>query len=744
MNLAYELPERDRLAALRAVGDPIQYCVPADVSLEGRRIEGFFVIGEHKWAYVEDGETKETCHIGDAQYYRMVPLVGNSVLEGVFEGTRRVIVRISMQHAARYAYIVQVLNSKAARRPIRIYNEEGELACIQCGTALVPGTRVCPKCVNKREAFKRLAGVSKKHWRLIGLGLLSIFVMTGVSLTAPYFQKLMINSALNPPVRLESSTRLFFVALAGLVFSIVFTQVLAAARGRIMARVSSEITADLRRLVFDKIQNLSLGFLTSQRAGEIMNWVVSDTERIRNLIQEICTTAIFQLTLLLGVSVMLFRSDWHLAIMSLLSAPLVVFLQVYMWRRVFKKLFHKEWRIYDKFNSFLHDVLSGIRVIKAFGQEEREITRFRKLNENLAAASFRSEKVFSYLWPISNYLIQIGQYLVLFVGCNLITRGNMTIGEMVEFAAYSGMVYGPLTWMVYLPRWMADAFIAANRVFSVIDEQPEVYDTSASVPHRIQGAVQFRNVTFGYKSYEPVLRDISFDVKPGEMIGLVGHSGAGKSTLINLIARFYDVNEGEILIDDIDILNIKQKELRSQIGVVLQETFLFSGSILDNIRFSKPDATLEDVIIATKIANAHDFISLLPDGYDTRLEENGGNLSGGERQRLAFARAVLCNPRILILDEATSALDINTESEIQEAMKRVTKNRTTFVIAHRLSTLKNADRLFVMDKGQIAEQGTHNELMEKKGTYYKLVMAQRNMNKNAAVEEIDRETETVS
>jgi ATP-binding cassette subfamily B protein len=337
--------------------------------------------------------------------------------------------------------------------------------------------------------------------------------------------------------------------------------------------------------------------------------------------------------------------------------------------------------------------------------------------------------VFSVLSPISNYLIQVGQYAVLFLGCLLIVRGTMNLGELIQFIGYAGMVYGPLTWLMFLPRWVANAVISIDRVFSVIDQEPEIRDAESSVEHRIEGSLSFRNVTFGYKSYEPVLSDITFDIKQGEMIGLVGHSGSGKSTLINLVSRFYDVNEGEILLDGMDIRKIKQEDLRSQIGVVLQETFLFSGTIMDNICYSKPDATLEEIIQAARVANAHDFIVKFADGYDTRVEENGNNLSGGERQRLAIARAVLSDPRILILDEATASLDIEAETAIQEALKRVTAGRTTIAIAHRLSTLRNADRLLVLEKGKIAEIGTHTDLMARRGIYHGLIMAQRNMAK---------------
>ena len=307
----------------------------------------------------------------------------------------------------------------------------------------------------------------------------------------------------------------------------------------------------------------------------------------------------------------------------------------------------------------------------------------------------------------------------------------MTLGQMVQFSAYVSLIYGPLRWYANLPRWIARFTTSVAKVFEIIDEKIDVPDRENAKDIKIKGTIDFENVSFGYNETTEVLKKINLHVEPGEMIGIVGKSGVGKSTLINLLMRLYDVNEGSIKVDGIDIRDLSQDCLRSQTGIVLQETFLFAGTIYDNIAYAKPDATRDEIITAAKIAGAHEFIMKLPDAYNTKVGERGHTLSGGERQRVSIARALLHNPRILILDEATASLDTETERQIQESLQKLTRDRTTFAIAHRLSTLRNATRLIVLDKGTIAEVGTHDELLRKKGIYYGLVMAQRQMSKMA-------------
>ena len=488
------------------------------------------------------------------------------------------------------------------------------------------------------------------------------------------------------------------------------------------------MSRDLRAKLYHKIQILSLSFINDRRPGELMNRVVRDTARIKEFMQDVFCNMFTVFVVFVCDMVYMLMLDVKLALISFLFIPVVI-LAATSFRGKIHRLFHRQWQKSDDVNSSLQDVISGMSVVKSYGKEESETQHFNELADAYAAINRRNEVFWAIFYPIFSFAIGVGVYFITYLGGIRVLNGEKTPGQLLQFINYTSMLYMYLNWLTNLPRQLMNLINSVERINDVMSQEPRIVNREEATDLAIQGAVEFRHATFGYKSYKPVLEDINLSVKPGEMIGLVGASGTGKSTMINLIMHLYELDDGELLIDGKDIRDIRLENFHSQIGVVLQETFLFSGTILNNIKFAKPDATYEEVIRATKMANAHDFICRTPDGYNTYVGERGYNLSGGERQRIAIARAILNEPKLLILDEATASLDTESEYLIQKALERLTEGRTTFAIAHRLSTLKDADRLVVIDGHSIAEIGTHNELMEAQGIYYKLVTAQLEMQK---------------
>jgi ATP-binding cassette subfamily B protein len=482
----------------------------------------------------------------------------------------------------------------------------------------------------------------------------------------------------------------------------------------------------------------------------------------------------------------LFVADWRLAALIMLPVPVVAVI-LWAFQKILHARFERQWRKSSRVSSILHDIIKGIRTVKSFGNEKREIEKFSAANRDLAEISSENEVLWGMMFPPMGFVIgigefltdlsrwvlemilmfviaatilffadwrltllilipvplvafilwalmfppmgfitSIGEFLVLFFGGWMVLNGQISLGVIVLFTMYLWAIYEPLRWLVNVPRWMANTTTSMLKVFELLDEESEIKETATPQNVPVSGKVAYENVHFGYKSYEPVLKGINLEIQPGEMIGLVGKSGVGKSTLINLAMRLYDPNNGRVCINETNIRKMSPAHLHENMGVVFQDSFLFAGTFFENIAYGKNGATLEEVIAAAQAANAHDFITQSPDGYNTLIGEGGQSLSGGERQRLAIARAIIKNPDILILDEATSSLDVETESVIQESLSRITKGRTTIAIAHRLSTLRNADRLVVLSKEEgVAEVGTHTELLRKKGIYYDLVMAQR-------------------
>ncbi|MCL1862263.1 MAG: ABC transporter ATP-binding protein/permease [Defluviitaleaceae bacterium] len=698
-----------------------------DLNLDMNPVTGVLIFTEDGMVIAEEnGEVKFSFPAKEIAEAKVQAGVGCGLIYATYDSSApKVLSRFSMSGLKQAGEFCKIVNFYIKEDVVAFPEEAEKIICEKCGRPMISEISVCIFCYSKFSVIKRALGFLKPYSKtIIASRVLDMFSLIAF-LAPPIILQQLIDRHLQPYGGIPFGTLGQIMVFAGvLLFSRVFCEAITIFAARLYNRTTISVFADMRAAAYAKLQSHSMTLFAKRTPGDLIRRIMEDTDVVGEFLTDLARWVLEMITIFTIAAVILFFAEWRLALLILVPVPIVAFV-LWAFQKILYARFERQWRRSSRVSSILHDIIRGIRTVKSFGNEKREIEKYAKANHDLATIRTDNEMLWGTMFPSMGFFISIGEFLILFVGGWMVINGHITIGVMVLFNMYLWAIYEPLRWLVNVPRWLSETTTSMVKVFELLDDDSEIKESKNPKNVPITGKVEYKNVHFGYKSYEPVLKGINLEIQPGEMIGLVGKSGVGKSTLINLAMRLYDPNNGKITINETNIRDMSPDHLHENTGVVFQDSFLFAGTFFDNIAYGKHGATLEEVIAAAQTANAHDFIVQSPDGYNTLIGEGGQSLSGGERQRLSIARAIIKNPDLLIMDEATSSLDVETESIIQESLNRITGGRTTIAIAHRLSTLRNADRLVVLDENGVAELGTHAELLKKKGIYFDLVMAQR-------------------
>lgn len=612
--------------------------------------------------------------------------------------------------------------------------------CPKCGRRLLHAGAECIACQSKRHIWGKLLPFAKPELPNLILCMLLSLVTTGISMLLPTMTANLVDNVIPH----NDMSKLFEVII--ILFSAYLLQlVVGVIRSYRLRYSAANIVTDLRNNLFEKTQKLSMRFYDKTTTGSVINRVNGDSMTIEQFMIRLSQEVVVQIFTLIGIAVIMMANNWKLAIITLLPIPFIV-----IGTRIFGKMilpYHRKvWRRWASVVSNLTDTLPGVRVVKSFSAENRSSSRFSFYTNEWLQIDRKSSRISTAFPNFVSFFVHLGQLLIWGIGGawvilsesgSAVSIGGVSLGTLVAFISYASMFYGPVNFFANFNDSYQNALASAERVLDILDAEDEADRGKGNCPE-MHGKIEFKNINFSYDRTKMTLSGINLTINEGDIVGIVGTTGSGKSTLVNLLMRFYDDYEGEILVDGINIRDIDLAYFRRQIGFVQQDSMMFRDTVFNNISFSNPDATAEDVFAAADVANAHEFIARLPDGYDTLLGERGVGLSGGERQRVSIARTVLMNPRMLIFDEATASVDSETESLIQGAIEGLIKGRTTIMIAHRLSTLRKANKIVVLDKGKILEMGTPEELLAKKGKYYKLVQIQTMAEKAEAEKKEER------
>ncbi len=610
--------------------------------------------------------------------------------------------------------------------------------CPKCGRVYDDQERkICNHCTNRKAVFVRLLGYFKPFKFQLITVLVCMLATSGIQLINPIISNLILyDQVISQPgfiadkeVGTLHSENWLLIVVGGIFAIALLSLGVSILQNRANATMSTKVTLNMKLDIFTALQSLSLSFFNNNQTGRLITRVNYDADRIRAFFIDGVPNFVINAVNFIGLTIFLFILNWKLTLIVFIPVPIIVCIFKFMLPKLWR-MYSKQWRRSSSLNAILGDSLNGVRVVKAFSKETEETARFYRYAERLTKANLQTNLVSLTIFPVVGLLIGLSSQVIWGFGGLEVMGKNMTYGDFATYLGYIGMIFGPLNFFTNFTNMITDTANCAQRMFEIIDAVPEITDSKEPIHlERLNGDIEFKNVCFHYAANRPILKNVSLKINAGDHIGLVGHTGSGKSTIANLINRLYDTISGSIHIDGHNVKEIEMQSLRKNISIVSQEIFLFKGTIADNIRYARPDATMDEIIAAAKAANAHDFILRLPEGYETLVGTGSRSLSGGEKQRVSIARALLLSPSILILDEATAAMDTETERLIQDALSELIKGRTTITIAHRLSTLKDCNHLFVIENGEIAEEGSHTELLAKKGVFFRLYTLQNEANK---------------